>query len=74
MPPSPKPTNGCRANPKQAAQVATRWIPGLKHGVAGAAMEFNIQRPATGDFREQFPRALVCAGSPEPARRHQIDI
>jgi ABC-type nitrate/sulfonate/bicarbonate transport system substrate-binding protein len=33
-----------RANPKQAAQVATRWIPGLKADVAEAAMEFNIQQ------------------------------
>jgi sulfonate transport system substrate-binding protein len=33
-----------RANPKQAAQVATRWIPGLKPDVAEAAMEFNIQQ------------------------------
>jgi ABC-type nitrate/sulfonate/bicarbonate transport system substrate-binding protein len=33
-----------RANPKQAAQVATRWIPGLKADVAEAAMQFNIQQ------------------------------
>jgi ABC-type nitrate/sulfonate/bicarbonate transport system substrate-binding protein len=33
-----------RANPKQAAQVATRWIPGLKVEVAEAAMAFNIQQ------------------------------
>jgi sulfonate transport system substrate-binding protein len=33
-----------RANPKQAAQVATRWIPGLKQDVAEAAMQFNIQQ------------------------------
>jgi ABC-type nitrate/sulfonate/bicarbonate transport system substrate-binding protein len=33
-----------RANPKAAAQVATRWIPGLKPEVAEAAMEFNIQQ------------------------------
>jgi sulfonate transport system substrate-binding protein len=33
-----------RANPKQAAQVATRWIPGLKIEVAEAAMQFNIQQ------------------------------
>src|SRR5215211_4011657 len=33
-----------RANPKQAAQVATRWIPGLKTDVAEAAMQFNIQQ------------------------------
>ena len=33
-----------RANPKQAAQVATRWIPGIKPEVAEAAMQFNIQQ------------------------------
>ena len=33
-----------RKNPKQAAQVATRWIPGLKPEIAEAAMEFNIQQ------------------------------
>jgi ABC-type nitrate/sulfonate/bicarbonate transport system substrate-binding protein len=33
-----------RANPKQAAQTATRWIPGLKPDVAEAAMAFNIQQ------------------------------
>jgi ABC-type nitrate/sulfonate/bicarbonate transport system substrate-binding protein len=33
-----------RANPKQAAQVATRWIPGLKADVAETAMQFNIQQ------------------------------
>ncbi len=36
--------NWMRANPKQAAQVATRWIPGLKPEIAEAAMEFNIQQ------------------------------
>ena len=33
-----------RANPKLAAQVATRWIPGLKLEVAEASMQFNIQQ------------------------------
>ncbi len=33
-----------RANPKLAAQVATRWIPGLKLEVAEAAMQFNVQQ------------------------------
>jgi len=33
-----------RANPKAAAQVATRWIPSLKQEVAEAAMQFNIQQ------------------------------
>jgi ABC-type nitrate/sulfonate/bicarbonate transport system substrate-binding protein len=36
--------NWMRANPKQAAQVATRWIPGLKPEIAEAAMQFNIQQ------------------------------
>ncbi|MCA6106627.1 ABC transporter substrate-binding protein [Bradyrhizobium cenepequi] len=33
-----------RKNPKRAAQVATRWIPGLKQEIAEAAMQFNIQQ------------------------------
>lgn len=33
-----------RKNPKLAAQVGTRWIPGLKQEIAEAAMEFNIQQ------------------------------
>ena len=33
-----------RKEPKRAAQVATRWVPGLKPEVAEAAMEFNIQQ------------------------------
>ena len=33
-----------RANPKLAAQIATRWIPGLKVDIAEAAMQFNIQQ------------------------------
>lgn len=33
-----------RKNPKPAAQVATRWIPGLRQEIAEAAMEFNIQQ------------------------------
>lgn len=33
-----------RANPKAAAQVATRWIPGLKPDVAEAAMQYNIEQ------------------------------
>jgi ABC-type nitrate/sulfonate/bicarbonate transport system substrate-binding protein len=36
--------NWMRKNPKQAAQVATRWIPGLKAEVAEAAMQYNIQQ------------------------------
>ena len=36
--------NWMRANPKQAAQVATRWVPGLKPEIAEAAMQFNIQQ------------------------------
>lgn len=33
-----------RKNPQRAAQVATRWVPGLRQEVAEAAMEFNIQQ------------------------------
>ena len=33
-----------RKNPKRAAQIATRWVPGLKLEIAEAAMEFNIQQ------------------------------
>ncbi len=33
-----------RQNPKDAAQTATRWIPGLDPAVAEEAMEYNIQQ------------------------------
>ena len=33
-----------RTNPKLAAQIATRWIPGLKIDIAETAMEFNIRQ------------------------------
>jgi ABC-type nitrate/sulfonate/bicarbonate transport system substrate-binding protein len=33
-----------RANPGEAAQVATRWIPGLDPAVAEEAMRYNIQQ------------------------------
>ena len=33
-----------RKNPKRAAQVATRWVPGLKIEVAETAMEFNVRQ------------------------------
>lgn len=33
-----------RANPADAAQVATRWIPGLDPAVAEEAMEYNVQQ------------------------------
>jgi len=33
-----------RANPKAAAQIATRWIPGLKPEVAEAAMQYNVEQ------------------------------
>jgi sulfonate transport system substrate-binding protein len=33
-----------RKNPKQAAAIATRWIPGLKLDVAEKAMQFNVQQ------------------------------
>ncbi len=39
-----KPDQWMRANPKLAAQVATRWIPGLKLNMAEAAMQFNVQQ------------------------------
>lgn len=44
-----------RANPKQAAQVATRWIPGLKPEIAEAAMQYNVtqtdRRLSANNFR-----------------------
>ncbi len=49
-----------RANPKQAAQVATRWIPGLKVEIAEAAMAFNIQQ-ADRRLSAQNYRALWAA-------------
>ena len=33
-----------RKNPKQAASIGTRWIPGLKLDVAETAMQYNIQQ------------------------------
>ena len=33
-----------RKNPQRAAQVATRWVPGLKPDVAETSMQFNIQQ------------------------------
>jgi ABC-type nitrate/sulfonate/bicarbonate transport system substrate-binding protein len=33
-----------RANPMEAAKIATRWIPSLKPDVAEAAMQFNVQQ------------------------------
>ena len=33
-----------RKNPKQAAGIGTRWIPGLKLDVAETAMQYNIQQ------------------------------
>lgn len=47
-----------RANPKAAAQVATRWIPGLKPEIAEAAMVFNVQqtdrRLSANNYRALF--------------------
>lgn len=47
-----------RKNPKLAAQVATRWIPGLKVEIAEAAMQFNIQqadrRLSANNYRALF--------------------
>jgi sulfonate transport system substrate-binding protein len=33
-----------RKNPKQAAAIGTRWLPGLKLDVAETAMQYNIQQ------------------------------
>ncbi len=33
-----------RANPDEAAQVATRWVPGLDPAVAQEAMKYNVQQ------------------------------
>lgn len=33
-----------RANPSEAAKIATRWIPSLKPEIAEAAMQFNVQQ------------------------------
>lgn len=47
-----------RKNPKRAAQVATRWVPGLKQEIAEAAMDFNIQqadrRLSANNFRALY--------------------
>src|ERR1044072_7160897 len=51
-----------RANPKQAAQVATRWIPGLKQDIAEAAMEVNIQQADRRRSANKFPAAGGGAG------------
>jgi ABC-type nitrate/sulfonate/bicarbonate transport system substrate-binding protein len=58
-----------RANPKQAAQIATRWIPGLKPDVAEAAMEFNIQQ-ADRRLSANNYRALWSAQD----RLHRLDF
>ena len=58
-----------RANPKQAAQVATRWIPGLKLDVAEAAMEFNIQQADRRLSANNF-RALWAAQD----RLHRLGV
>jgi sulfonate transport system substrate-binding protein len=58
-----------RANPKQAAQVATRWIPGLKPDVAEAAMVFNIQQNDRRLSANNY-RALYAAQD----RLHRLNI
>ncbi|MGJ5175724.1 ABC transporter substrate-binding protein [Bradyrhizobium oligotrophicum] len=58
-----------RKNPKQAAQVATRWIPGLKQEVAEAAMQFNIQQ-ADRRLSANNYRALYSAED----RLHRLGI
>ena len=50
-----------RKNPKLAAQVATRWIPGLKQEIAETAMQFNIQQAGSALVGEQLSRALERA-------------
>ena len=61
--------NWMRKNPKQAAQVATRWIPGLKADVAEAAMQFNIQQ-ADRRLSDNNYRALWAAQD----RLHRLGI
>ena len=63
-----------RANPKLAAQVATRWIPGLKVDIAEAAMEFNIQQADRRLSANNFRALWSAQDSAEPARRHQVDV
>ena len=46
-----------RKNPKQAAAIGTRWIPGLKLDVAETAMQYNIQQVDRRHFRHNY-RAL----------------
>jgi ABC-type nitrate/sulfonate/bicarbonate transport system substrate-binding protein len=47
-----------RANPMEAAKIATRWIPSLKPDVAEAAMQFNVQqtdrRLSANNYRALF--------------------
>jgi len=47
-----------RANPNEAAKIATRWIPGLKQEIAEAAMQFNVQqtdrRLSANNYRALF--------------------
>ena len=57
-----------RANPKQAAQVATRWIPGLKHDVAEAAMQFNIQQNDRRLSANNYRALWAAQDRLEPAR------
>jgi NitT/TauT family transport system substrate-binding protein/sulfonate transport system substrate-binding protein len=58
-------------NSKAAAQVATRWIPGLKQDAAEAAREFNItqadRRLSANNYRamweapDRLNRLASCA-------------
>ena len=56
-----------RANPKQAAQVATRWIPGpqARRRRSGDAVQHPAGRPAP--LGQQLPRAVERAGPPATA-------
>ncbi len=63
-----------RKNPQRAAQVATRWVPGLKQEVAEAAMEFNIQQADRRLSANNYPRSLERAGQAAPAGLPQGDL
>ena len=63
-----------RANPKQAAPIATRWIPGLKPDVAEAAMEFNIQQVDRRLSANNFRALWSAQDTPASARCDQVDL
>ena len=63
-----------RANPKLAAQIATRWIPGLKLDIAETAMQFNIQQADRRLSANNFRALWSAQDRLQPARRHQVDV